>query len=122
MIWRTLLSQATPFPPLSQKNSLLTLLTGNQKLGPYSTFAFHHLDIYIFGAHSDSLFLQLVEKPMKWAVCTVKPLRSFVSARVALLGDAVRNPLLPCTPISFIKMISGARHDTLSGRWRGTIY
>lgn len=32
---------------------------------------------------------QCVETPLRWAVHTVKPLGSFVSGRVALLGDAV---------------------------------
>ncbi|KAJ8082777.1 hypothetical protein PM082_008633 [Marasmius tenuissimus] len=32
--------------------------------------------------------LDCVEKPLQWAVHTVRPLRSFVSGRTALLGDA----------------------------------
>ncbi|KAF9269723.1 salicylate hydroxylase [Marasmius fiardii PR-910] len=32
--------------------------------------------------------LDCVEKPLQWAIHTVRPLRSFVSGRVALMGDA----------------------------------
>ncbi|KIY70414.1 FAD/NAD(P)-binding domain-containing protein [Cylindrobasidium torrendii FP15055 ss-10] len=32
--------------------------------------------------------IQCVEKPLRWAIHTVKPLGTFVSGRVALLGDA----------------------------------
>ena len=33
--------------------------------------------------------LQCVEKPLRWAIHTIKPLGSFVSGNVAILGDAV---------------------------------
>jgi salicylate hydroxylase len=42
------------------------------------------------GAFIDRLlYVQLVENPTKWAIHTVKPLRSYIYRRVALLGDAV---------------------------------
>ena len=31
---------------------------------------------------------QCVDEPLQWAIHTVKPMESFVSGRVALLGDA----------------------------------
>ena len=31
-----------------------------------------------------------MDKPLRWAIHTVKPLNSFVSGNVAILGDAVR--------------------------------
>lgn len=42
-----------------------------------------HIYINILVCH------QCVEKPMQWAIHTVRPMQSFVSGRVALLGDAV---------------------------------
>lgn len=38
--------------------------------------------------------LECVEKPLAWVVPTVGPLRSFVSGRVVLLGDAVSPPTI----------------------------
>lgn len=32
-----------------------------------------------------------VDKPLRWAIHTVKPLGSYVSGNAAILGDAVRN-------------------------------
>ncbi|KAF9017208.1 salicylate hydroxylase [Hymenopellis radicata] len=34
------------------------------------------------------MLIKCVERPLQWAVHTVKPMKSFVSGRVALLGDA----------------------------------
>ena len=53
------------------------------------------LDVGIFSSSfrpfrtRNLILIQCVEKPLQWAVHTVRPLRSFVSGRVALLGDAV---------------------------------
>ncbi|KAJ3993829.1 hypothetical protein F5050DRAFT_620234 [Lentinula boryana] len=37
------------------------------------------------------ILLSCVEKPMQWAIHTVRPMQSFVSGRVALLGDAAHS-------------------------------
>lgn len=58
---------------------------------------------------------QCVERPLRWAIHTVKPLKSFVSGRAGLIGDAVRSPFtlffnLPTYP-------TGTRHDSTSRFW-----
>lgn len=46
---------------------------------------------FLFDHWSEAHILthQCVDKPFQWAIHTVKPMRSFVYGRVALLGDAV---------------------------------
>ena len=43
---------------------------------------------------------QCVERPLRWAIHTVKPLKSFVSGRVGIIGDAVRS-LLTFIPLIY---------------------
>ncbi|KAL0565839.1 hypothetical protein V5O48_016176 [Marasmius crinis-equi] len=41
-----------------------------------------------FASHFSHWEPECVEKPLQWAIHTVRPLRSYVSGRVALMGDA----------------------------------
>ena len=50
--------------------------------------------LYLVSAHVLKLTCraQCVDKPSKWAIHAVRPLSTFVSGRVALLGDSVSCP------------------------------
>ncbi|KAJ6614102.1 hypothetical protein B0H10DRAFT_175574 [Mycena sp. CBHHK59/15] len=55
-------------------------------MGPGNTAQF--AGIFAHWEPEVQALLHCVEKPLQWAVHTVKPLRSFVSGRVVLIGDA----------------------------------
>lgn len=59
---------------------------------------------------------QCVDRPLRWAVHTVRPLRSFVNGRVALIGDAVGVPFLFLTTILMISG-PGSCQRTSPGVW-----
>jgi hypothetical protein len=48
-----------------------------------------HIASGLVASQLNSLMCKCIDHAMKWAIHTVKPLRCFVSERVALIGDAV---------------------------------
>lgn len=59
------------------------------------------------------LIYQCMDKPLKWAIHALKPLNTYSSSRVALIGDAVRHATTSDLSTSHNFITSGACYDTV---------
>ncbi|KAJ7289283.1 hypothetical protein C8J57DRAFT_428970 [Mycena rebaudengoi] len=74
------------FVAFSVRADLENTTFGGPWVGPGDTSQF--AGIFAHWEPEVQMLLQCVDRPLQWAVHTIKPLPSFVSGRVALIGDA----------------------------------